>query len=142
MGRGFSFHDVPDTVCRLDSEPVLLDQMDLSGLPVNTIHDITEIHIPWFLIPFLEVLDINREGKIKRFAGSHHRVTGIPGIIPQENLLEFLAVLSHRNTVRDAPFLERREHIVRVKTPIRTEYLDIHVCIVNDGLEFTNVLDL
>jgi len=64
----------------------------LSALRVSTDHE--------FLIPALKVLDINSEGEIKRFAGSHHRVPGIPGMIPLEYFLEFLAVFSHRNNVR------------------------------------------
>ena len=72
------FHDIPDTVRGLDSKPVLVDLVDPSRLPVNTIHDVPEIYIPEFLIPSLKVLNINREGKIKRFAGSHHSVPVVP----------------------------------------------------------------
>ena len=58
-------------MCRLDSEPVLVDQIDPSRLPVTTVHDVPEIHVPVFLIPSLKVLDINSESKIKRFTSSY-----------------------------------------------------------------------
>ena len=116
--------------------------MDPSCLPINTIYNVSEIHILEFLIPSLKVLNVNCKGKIKRFAGSHHRVLGISGMLPLENLLEFFSVLSHRNNVRDVLFLKKWEHIVWVKTPIKTEYLNIHFCIVDDSQEFPDVLDL
>ena len=63
-------------------------------------------------------------------------------MIPLENLLEFLAVFSHRNDVRDVLLLEKREYFVRVETPIKTQYFDIHFCVRDYGQEFPDVLDL
>jgi len=85
---------------------------------------------PRFTIPnfysFPEGTGHQLQSKISRSGGSHHRVPGVPGMVPPENLLEFQSVFSHRNNVRDILILEKREHIVWVKTPIKTEYLDIH----------------
>jgi hypothetical protein len=111
-GSGLGFHDIPHTVRRLDSEPVLVNPIDPAGIPVNTVNHVTEIYIPEFLILSLKILDINCQGKIKRFASSLHCVLGITGMITPEYFLEFFAIFSQWNNMGDVLVLEIRERFV------------------------------
>ena len=91
-GRSLGSHDIPHTVRRFDSEPVLVNPIDSPGIPVDTVNHVTEIHILEFLVLSLKIVDINSQDKIKRFAGSHHRVMGITGMVTTKNFLGFISM--------------------------------------------------
>jgi len=44
--------------------------------------------------------------------------------------------------MRDVLRLEKREHVDRLKSPVKTENGDIYVEIIDDGQEFLDILTL